>query len=270
MRLRLLDDLRETHKTCDMTTHSSVAQLAWQGRIPIQCDCLCDGESIGTVFWLAPRAAPLIAVAASISEHFGFEAAGKHVWFSTCDGVALPALPTGVLSDCLRRPLPWRLRAHFDSVASAYATSAHGEERLKSLLSNTLKEACFLASGSSAPVMTLPRARLEEVYEGYLSGDRERWWRGLPEELCGHSSQPIAVRLYRVDGSRGATWRDAVTCESHAVRDASVSLRAFLGAAPVDCVTIHGVRPPLDVPMSCLLPLAMPDCILHVVVALKS
>lgn len=253
-------------------TAQSVAQLVWQGRIPVCVKCACAVQP--AFYALALRGAPLLHLAEAAAAHFGVvDVSGdSHAWFES-DGVALPPLPAGVLVDVLRPSRPWTVTLHLDKQAASqlpHATFVQANDaRVKALLVNTLKEACFLSCGSASPLLTTQSADLEG-----LANCRATAVESLPPALL---SGQAAVRLYLVPLAV-ARWSDVVT-ESHAVRDAGVTLRDFLGGiiplhatngeaygASVQGIPMGGL---LDVPVVSLHRLlAMPDQFLHVVVSL--
>ena len=251
----------------------SVAQLVWQGRVPVSVKCASAEES-SPAFFLALRGAPLLHLAAAVAAHFDLDVSGdSHAWFEY-DGVSLPPLPAGVLLDVLCPQLPWTVTLHLDRLAASppHATFLQANEaRLRALLVNNLKEACFLACGSSSPLLTCQGADFDGISNCTATAVGS-----LPAAF---RSQAAAVRLYLVPSDGVTRWSDVVT-ESHPVRDASATLRDFLGAvipshAPngnAPAVTVQGVAMGgLEaVPVVSLHRLlAAPDQFLHIVVALR-
>jgi hypothetical protein len=252
----------------------SVAQLVWQGCVPVCVKCASAQSESPAFFSLALRCASLLHLAAAAVAHFDVDVSGNSLAWFEYDGVSLPPLPAGVLVDVLRPPLPWCITLHLDKLAASppHATFVQANEaRVRALFVNSLKEACFLACGSSSPLLTCQSADFDGIANCTAASVDT-----LPAAL--RSGPGCALRLYLVPSARCTTWSDVVT-SSHAVRDASATLRDFIGAViqlyasndKAPAVTVQGIAMEglIDVPVVSLHRLlAAPDHFLHVVVAL--
>jgi autophagy-related protein 5 len=154
-------------------------------------------------------------------------------WFSYNSLPLKWNIPTGVLFDLLLAGFPsshpWQLTLHFTDFPTATLGEYTGEDSLKSIFRNSLKEASFIAKNSAQPVMDMVVGAREDHFKTFapsITGNGGRNYHKYKEIMHSiplispDSLDSVPVRVYLRPGSVGTTYLssyESITCTSRPV-----------------------------------------------------
>jgi autophagy-related protein 5 len=216
-----------------------------------------------------------------------FQSNGDEVWFDV-NGVPLKwHVPVGVLFDLMATQhadgsavLPWALSVNFHSYPSGELMRCASEEAIRSLYTNSLKEANYLKHGDGGRVNKLTLDDSNNLWTGLLRHDFDIFWSANEKLVCADAADLKCVPLRICERDKPTTQALFVPLDDAGEqRTLADLLRSVLpdrfahlsnatpntGRPPI--VVVQGIAPPLDTSVFWLAThLAHPDNFLYVII----
>lgn len=159
---------------------SRTRRAIWDGKVPVVFNLaqneITSMDSPLPYMMLIPRMTFLPLVSKGVREHFFAYACEREdeLWFD-CNGMPVKwEIPMGVLYDLLndKKPTPLHLTVHFLGFPTTQLLRCPNSFTVRSVFTNTLKEACYLQFGNPAVANSLNQNEHEELWQSVQNADQ--------------------------------------------------------------------------------------------------
>jgi len=271
-----------------------VVKEMWEGSIPVVFNLAINEvtamESPVSICLMLPRLSYLPLVTTEVRSHFLSSAPAREdeMWFEA-DGTPLKwNIPIGVLFDLHSNKtdtLPWQLTVHFQGFPSQKLLRLKAISTVRSFYFNSLKEGCFLRTGSSKALVNIQQSELAKLWDSIIQNKHSNFLSIRNTILQTERMDLVPIRIY----VRGFDDDYDFKCIQPAIKpdydnsgkaNQSLTLESCLkssipylmndpdtGEKTKMTVVIQGISPPLHSPLLWLCEnLCHPDQFLYIVV----
>eukprot|EP01127_Copromyxa_protea_P003066 TRINITY_DN1293_c0_g1_i1.p1 TRINITY_DN1293_c0_g1~~TRINITY_DN1293_c0_g1_i1.p1 ORF type:complete len:264 (+),score=42.14 TRINITY_DN1293_c0_g1_i1:112-792(+) len=194
----------------------------------------------------------------TLREHFGVTTPREDMWFSSGEVPLRWNYPVGILYDVFgHRALPWPITVHVQDFPAGVLLRCPDEVTLKSFYWNTLKQANFLKYNEVERINDLSVIESGQIWEGFLKYDRKKF-HGVMQKINNCPKIPrVPLRLvepgqkFIKQSPHDITETTTLGEFLQEVIPGSVDKQGdVLQLSGRHNITIQGILPPLETPMS--------------------